>query len=167
MSSGRRFLSASSQPVTILRLPVRLRGQTPPHRRVPRSPRRSCGRVYRFRRALGSIFSRGMDRLTKRLEEAGIRADVYEFSLCRLIAFRDDPAPITSPTVRRSSHFVPRPTGPLPAVNVPRRRSVAATLVAAARSSALPPPERASPRGRSSDGTGTSSRAGPRGGPRR
>jgi LysM repeat protein len=58
-------------------------------------------RVYLFRGALGPIFSRGMDRLTQRLEEAGIRADVYEFTICRLIAdqairdFRDDPAPIT------------------------------------------------------------------------
>jgi predicted alpha/beta-hydrolase family hydrolase len=57
-------------------------------------------RVYLFRGALGPIFSRGMDRLTKRLEEAGIRADVYEFTICRLIAdhairdFRDDSAPI-------------------------------------------------------------------------
>jgi LysM domain-containing protein len=57
-------------------------------------------RVYLFRGALGPIFSRGMDRLTKRLEEAGIRADVYEFTICRLIAdqairdYRDDPAPI-------------------------------------------------------------------------
>ena len=57
-------------------------------------------RVYLFRGALGPIFSRGMDRLTKRLEEAGIRADVYEFTICRLIAdqairdFRDNPAPI-------------------------------------------------------------------------
>ena len=53
-------------------------------------------RVYLFRGALGPIFSRGMDRLTKRLEEAGISADVYEFTICRLIAdqairdFRDD-----------------------------------------------------------------------------
>lgn len=59
------------------------------------------GRVYLFRGALGPIFSRGMDRLTKRLEHAGIRADVYEFTICRLIAeqairdYRDDPAPIT------------------------------------------------------------------------
>jgi len=58
-------------------------------------------RAYLFRGALGPIFSRGMDRLTKRLEEAGISADVYEFTICRLIAdrairdFRDDPAPIT------------------------------------------------------------------------
>src|SRR6266545_4097646 len=57
-------------------------------------------RVYLFRGALGPIFSRGMDRLTKRLEEAGIRADVYEFTICRLIAdqairdFRDNAAPI-------------------------------------------------------------------------
>jgi LysM domain len=57
-------------------------------------------RVYLFRGALGPIFSRGMDRMTKRLEEAGIRADVYEFTICRLIAdqairdFRDNPAPI-------------------------------------------------------------------------
>ena len=57
-------------------------------------------RVYLFRGALGPIFSRGMDHLTKRLEEAGIRADVYEFTICRLIAdqairdFRDSAAPI-------------------------------------------------------------------------
>jgi hypothetical protein len=57
-------------------------------------------RVYLFRGALGPIFSRGMDRLTRRLEEAGIRADVYEFTICRLIAdqairdFRDNGAPI-------------------------------------------------------------------------
>jgi hypothetical protein len=58
-------------------------------------------RVYLFRGALGPIFSRGMDRLTARLEEAGVRADVYEFTICRLIAdqairdYRADPVPIT------------------------------------------------------------------------
>jgi hypothetical protein len=57
-------------------------------------------RVYLFRGALGPIFSRGMDHLTKRLEEASIRADVYEFTICRLIAdqairdYRDNAAPI-------------------------------------------------------------------------
>jgi Alpha/beta hydrolase family/LysM domain len=57
-------------------------------------------RAYLFRGALGPIFSRGMDGLTKRLEQAGIQADVYEFTICRLIAaqairdFRADPAPI-------------------------------------------------------------------------
>ena len=57
-------------------------------------------RVYLFRGALGPIFSRGMDRLTDRLQKAGIRADVYEFTICRLIAdqairdFRDNAAPI-------------------------------------------------------------------------
>jgi hypothetical protein len=56
--------------------------------------------VYLFRGALGPIFSRGMDRLTDRLQKAGIRADVYEFTICRLIAdqairdFREDAAPI-------------------------------------------------------------------------
>jgi hypothetical protein len=59
------------------------------------------GRAYLFRGALGPIFSRGMDRLTERLERAGIKADVYEFTICQLIAdqairnYRDDPAPIT------------------------------------------------------------------------
>jgi pimeloyl-ACP methyl ester carboxylesterase len=57
-------------------------------------------RVYLFRGALGPIFSRGMDRLTDRLQKAGIRADVYEFTICRLIAdqaildYRDSSAPI-------------------------------------------------------------------------
>ena len=72
-------------------------------RRSPRAPPAATqpqARVYLFRGALGPIFSRGMDRLTKRLEEAGIRADVYEFTICRLIAdqairdFRDNAAPI-------------------------------------------------------------------------
>lgn len=57
-------------------------------------------RVYLFRGALGPIFSRGMDRLTDRLQAAGIKADVYEFTICRLIAeqairdYRDNSAPI-------------------------------------------------------------------------
>jgi LysM domain-containing protein len=61
---------------------------------------RPPGRVYLFRGALGPIFSRGMDRLTKRLENAGLQADVYEFTICRLIAekakreYREAPAPI-------------------------------------------------------------------------
>jgi len=59
------------------------------------------GRVYLFRGALGPIFSRGMDRLTERIEHAGVAASVYEFTICRLIAekaireYRQDPAPIT------------------------------------------------------------------------
>ena len=57
-------------------------------------------RVYLFRGALGPLFSRGMDRLTERLEEAGITANVYEFTICRLIAaqavreYRENPEPI-------------------------------------------------------------------------
>jgi hypothetical protein len=58
------------------------------------------GRAYLFRGALGPIFSRGMDRLTERIEHAGITADVYEFTICRIIAasaireYRENPAPI-------------------------------------------------------------------------
>ena len=67
---------------------------------VPPAATPPQARVYLFRGALGPIFSRGMDRLTDRLQKAGIRADVYEFTICRLIAdqairdFRDNPAPI-------------------------------------------------------------------------
>jgi hypothetical protein len=55
-------------------------------------------RAYLFRGALGPIFSRGMDHLTDQIEKAGIPADVYEFTICRLIAenairkYREDPA---------------------------------------------------------------------------
>lgn len=58
------------------------------------------GRVYLFRGALGPIFSRGMDRLSKEIEQAGITANVYEFTICGLVSaqavedYRRDPAPI-------------------------------------------------------------------------
>src|SRR5574338_210684 len=61
----------------------------------------SRGRVYLFRGALGLIFSRGMDKLAKRIEEAGVAVDVNEFTVCQLVAeraireYRQDPAPIT------------------------------------------------------------------------
>ena len=67
---------------------------------VPPAAIPSQARVYLFRGALGPIFSRGMDRLTDRLQKAGIRADVYEFTICRLIAdqairdYRDNAVPI-------------------------------------------------------------------------
>jgi predicted alpha/beta-hydrolase family hydrolase len=57
-------------------------------------------RIYLFRGALGPIFSTGMDRLAERLSETGLKADVYEFTLCRLVAeramstYREEPAPI-------------------------------------------------------------------------
>ena len=57
-------------------------------------------RAYLFRGALGPIFSRGMDSLTEKIQRAGFRADVYEFTICSLIAaaaledYRMDPAPI-------------------------------------------------------------------------
>jgi hypothetical protein len=59
------------------------------------------GRAYLFRGALGRIFSRGIDHLTDRLQRAGLTANSYEFTLCRLIAdraireYREKPAPIT------------------------------------------------------------------------
>jgi len=58
------------------------------------------GRAYLFRGALGPFFSRGIDRLTDKIEQAGITASVYEFTICRLIAeraiseYRESPAPI-------------------------------------------------------------------------
>src|ERR1700680_2236012 len=58
------------------------------------------GRAYLFRGALGPIFSRGMDRLTERIEQAGITASVNEFTICGFIAekaireYRQDPAPV-------------------------------------------------------------------------
>ena len=66
----------------------------------PQVTTRPAARVYLFRGALGPIFSRGMDRLTDRLQAASIRADVYEFTICRLIAdqairdYRENGAPI-------------------------------------------------------------------------
>ena len=74
-------------------------GAIPPAAAIPATQPRA--RVYLFRGALGPIFSRGMDGLTQRLQQSGIRADVYEFTICRLIAdqairdYREDPVPIT------------------------------------------------------------------------
>ncbi|UWU91134.1 LysM peptidoglycan-binding domain-containing protein [Bradyrhizobium sp. CB1015] len=45
-------------------------------------------KVYLFRGAMGPIFSTGMDRLSEKLTQAGFSADVYEFTLCRLIGNR-------------------------------------------------------------------------------
>ena len=58
------------------------------------------GRAYLFRGAMGLIFSRGMDRLTEKIERAGITANVYEFTVCDLVTgaaietYKQDPAPI-------------------------------------------------------------------------
>src|SRR5882757_6525882 len=43
-------------------------------------------RVYLFRGDVGQIFSRGVDHLAERIEQVGITADVYEFTICRFIA---------------------------------------------------------------------------------
>jgi len=84
------FPPGSSRPVAIWRSPVRSRARPMlPDGRLRRTASRhpaAGALLYLFRGALGPIFSRGTDRLTKRLEEAGIRTDVYEFTICRLIA---------------------------------------------------------------------------------
>jgi pimeloyl-ACP methyl ester carboxylesterase len=88
-----RPVMTSSDPAAATDLPV-----APPEPPEAAAPPR--GRVYLFRGALGPIFSRGMDKLTDQLEQAGIKADVHEFTICRLIAaqaildYRKDPAPI-------------------------------------------------------------------------
>ncbi len=57
-------------------------------------------RVYLFRGAMGPIFSTGMDTLAAKLTKAGLKADTYEFTICRLVAdhaistYRESPAPI-------------------------------------------------------------------------
>jgi predicted alpha/beta-hydrolase family hydrolase len=57
-------------------------------------------KIYLFRGAMGPIFSTGMDRLGEKLTQAGFSADVYEFTLCRLIgnrvvaSYKETPAPI-------------------------------------------------------------------------
>lgn len=57
-------------------------------------------RAYLFRGAMGPFFSRGIDRLTDKIEQAGFTASVDEFTICRFIAakaireYREHPAPI-------------------------------------------------------------------------
>ena len=57
-------------------------------------------KIYLFRGAMGPIFSTGMDRLSEKLTAAGFSADVYEFTLCRIIgnraiaSYKESPAPI-------------------------------------------------------------------------
>ena len=72
----------------------------PPPADQPAATAPPRGRIYLFRGALGPIFSRGMDSLTEKLEQAGFTASVNEFTICRLIAakavreYREDPEPI-------------------------------------------------------------------------
>ncbi|WP_298255136.1 alpha/beta fold hydrolase [Bradyrhizobium sp.] len=90
--SGGNLGSAAADPVTAAATEAVI--SPPPPSVAPRP------RAYLFRGALGPFFSRGIDRITERLEEAGITANVYEFTICRLIAaqaiheYRENPAPI-------------------------------------------------------------------------
>lgn len=60
----------------------------------------SFARAYLVRGILGLFFSRGMNRLAERLGEAGVHAEVYDFSTCDEIAdtavreYSEAPAPI-------------------------------------------------------------------------
>lgn len=64
------------------------------------STERSPARVYLFRGALGLIFSRGMDKLAARIQHTGVTVNVYEFTLCGLVAsaaieeYKQNPFPI-------------------------------------------------------------------------
>lgn len=64
------------------------------------SSEQSPARVYLFRGALGLIFSRGMDKLAARIQRTGVTVNVYEFTLCGLIAsaaieeYKQNPFPI-------------------------------------------------------------------------
>jgi hypothetical protein len=87
----------NAQPKNARSLPPIVTTAPPRAETSPIAPR---GRIYLFRGALGLIFSRGMDRLTEKIQRAGMTADVYEFTLCSLITasaienYRQDPAPI-------------------------------------------------------------------------
>ncbi|MGC1552496.1 MAG: thioesterase domain-containing protein [Bradyrhizobium sp.] len=89
---GGRFDPAAAQPITTSAEAL----ISPP----PPTTAGARARAYLFRGALGPFFSRGIDRLTEKLQDAGITANVYEFTICRLIAeqaikeYRENPAPI-------------------------------------------------------------------------
>jgi hypothetical protein len=89
---GGRFDPAAAQPITTSAEAL----ISPP----PPTTTGARARAYLFRGALGPFFSRGIDRLTEKLQDAGITANVYEFTICRLIAeqaikeYRENPAPI-------------------------------------------------------------------------
>ena len=89
---GGRFDPAAAQPITTSAEAL----ISPP----PPTTTGARARAYLFRGALGPFFSRGIDRLTEKLKDAGITANVYEFTICRLIAeqaikeYRENPAPI-------------------------------------------------------------------------
>ena len=85
---------------SIRRPPIR----PPPLRRLParkfRPERRP--RVYLFRGFAGVVFSRGMDALAERIEQAGFSATVNEAMICPVIAkdairdYRANPAPVVA-----------------------------------------------------------------------
>ena len=79
--------------------PAAIRSVAPPPPIPPAEPL-PPPKIYLFRGAMGPIFSTGIDRLSEKLTAAGFSADVYEFTLCRLIgnraiaSYKESPAPI-------------------------------------------------------------------------
>jgi hypothetical protein len=88
---------SSIAPPIVARTPATV-AQPPAPKRADLQP---TGRAYLFRGFLGEIFSRGMDRLERRIADAGITASVHGFTSCSSVAetaiadYRRDPAPIT------------------------------------------------------------------------
>lgn len=88
-----RELQAGGTPDLLTVAPATAPAAEPP-------PAGARARVYLFRGALGPIFSRGMDGLGAELRQAGVPANVYEFTRCDAIAetamatYRQNPAPI-------------------------------------------------------------------------
>ena len=71
---------------------------------APQSPKTTLeprGRAYLFRGVAGLLYSRGMDSLAERIQQAGISASVQTYLLWRPVAedairdYRSDPQPIT------------------------------------------------------------------------
>jgi hypothetical protein len=90
--------TAAGGPANAQTAPAKTTAPAAPPPAATKLPR---GRVYLFRGGLGLIFSRGMDKLAKRLEEARVSVDVNEFTVCPYVAdraireYRQDPAPVT------------------------------------------------------------------------
>src|SRR3954471_12441246 len=80
--------------------PAAIPAVAPPPPPVPPVQPLPPPKIYLFRGAMGPIFSTGMDRLSEKLTQADFSADVYEFTICRLIgsraiaSYKEAPAPI-------------------------------------------------------------------------
>ncbi len=94
LSAGAAVASPAKPKPTAIATAVPTAPPPPPQVQLPPP------KIYLFRGAMGPIFSTGMDRLSEKLTKAGFSADVYEFTLCRLVgnrvisSYKESPAPI-------------------------------------------------------------------------